>query len=94
VLGAPERLQGLGLLSDGRDLPLGLFICFRIAHAYGASNHMGDWHVHRPGNTASYRFSYLVFSSGVNRRGLITLAFHFDLYGRKARCSALVSSLA
>jgi hypothetical protein len=75
VLGALERLHGLGLLSDGRDLPLALFIWFEIAHAHGASNQMGDWHVHRSRNTASYRFSYLVFSSSVNRRGLITLAF-------------------
>ena len=68
MLGTLQRLHGLGLLSDGRELPVGLFISFRIAHACEASNQMGDWHVHRPGNTASYRFSYLVFSSGVNLR--------------------------
>jgi hypothetical protein len=68
--GALERLHELGLLSDGRDLPLALFIWFKIAHAHGASNQMGDWHVHRSGNTASYRFSHLVFSQGINLRGM------------------------
>jgi hypothetical protein len=35
---ALEPLHGLGLLSDGQELPLGLFLWLRIAHAPGASN--------------------------------------------------------
>ena len=64
---ALERLHGLELLSDGRELPLGLLLRLRNAHASRASTQTGDWYVYRSRNTASCRVSYLVFSSGIKR---------------------------